>query len=237
MKIFGKEKDKRAKIVLSLNCESLEEVFNEIEEYKEYCDYIEWCVDTFKGSENFTKEEFLEKINLVKRFAKPKKLIIDYKGDELIENRIIRWSMGIADIVDIDSDNTQLIRLVHEARRKQTKTLISHHIFDHMPTKDEIAEKYIRMEQNGGDILKIAAMAKTEMETYEMLEGAAQYSRLKHAKPIVAIAMGEEGQVSRICAGDFGSILSYSCGSKTTAPGQFNAKQLTKYMNTYYKGK
>lgn len=237
MKLFEKKKDNRAKIVLSLNCETLEEVFNEIEMYKEYCDYVEWCVDTFKGAEKFSKEDFLEKINLVKRFAKPKKLIIDYKGDELIENRIIRWSMGIADIVDIDSDNTQLIRLVHEARRKHTKTLISHHEFERMPSKNEISEMYIKMEQNGGDILKIAAIANTELETYEMLEGAAQYSRLKHAKPIVAIAMGEEGQVSRICAGDFGSILSYSCGSKPTAPGQFNSKQLTKYMDTYYKGK
>ena len=164
-------------------------------------------------------------------------MIVDYKGEELIENRIIRWSMGIADIIDIDSDNSQRIRLVNEARRKHTKTLISHHEFDRMPGKDEISEMYLKMEKNGGDILKIAAFAKNEIETYEMLEGAAQYSRLKKAKPIVAIAMGEEGQVSRICAGDFGSKLSYSCGSKPTAPGQFDAKKLSQYMDIYYKDK
>lgn len=237
MSIFERKKDNRAKIVLSLSSKNMEDLFNEIDKFKNYADYIEWCVDGFEGSENFTKEEFLEKIELVKRFIKPKKMIVDYKGEELVENRIIRWSMGIADIVDVDSDNTQLIRLVHEARRKHTKTLISHHEFERMPKKDEIAEMYLKMEKNGGDILKIAAVASNELETYEMLEGAAQYSRLKKAKPIVAIAMGEEGQVSRICAGDFGSVLSYACGSKPTAPGQFDAMKLTKYMDTYYKEK
>ena len=72
------------------------------------------------------------------------------------------------------------------------------------------------------------------MDTYEILEGAAMYTSLKHHKPIIAVAMGEEGQVSRICAGDFGSVLSYGCGSKQTAAGQFNVEQLDKYMTKYY---
>ena len=104
-----------------------------------------------------------------------------------------------------------------------------------MPDRNEIAEMFLRLEKTGADILKVACYASEEVDTYSLLEGASAYSQLSGAKPIVAIAMGEEGQVSRICAGDFGSVISYACGSVPTAPGQFNARQLSKYMNKYYK--
>lgn len=103
-----------------------------------------------------------------------------------------------------------------------------------MMSRDEIAEKFLRLEMTGADILKVACYATKESDTYAMLEGAAAYSQLRKHRPIVAIAMGEEGQTSRVCAGDFGSVISYACGSKPTAPGQFNAKDLSKYLDIYY---
>ena len=137
----------------------------------------------------------------------------------------------------MDANNSEVLKMVKEARRKKTKTLISYHVFDRMPTKDEIATQFVRMEKTNGDILKIACFAESEIDTYAVLEAANAYTQLKEHKPIVAIAMGEEGQASRICAGDFGSSISYACGSKPTAPGQFNARDLKKYLDTYYEGK
>ena len=229
-----KKETNRPDVCLSLSLKNTADLYDEISKYGDKCQIIEWCVDGFEGAENFSKEEFIEKAKLVKSFIKPRKMLVDYKGDEVIQNRIIRWAMGIADIVDIDFGNPQIDRLVREAKRKDTKVLVSHHEFERMPEKNEIAELYIRMEKTGGDILKIAAMSKNEEETYRILEGAAAYKQLKHSKDIVAIAMGEEGQVSRICAGDFGSVISYARGSVPTAPGQIECDKLSKYMDTYY---
>ncbi len=234
----SKEKQrKRPDICLSLSCETMEELEEEIAQYKGYCQLIEWCVDGFSGAADLTKEEFLIKVEAVKKLCAGKKLIVDYKGNEQAANRIVRWSMETADLVDIDADNSQLDRLVREAKRKKTKVIISHHDFEKMPSKTEIAEMFVKLERKGGDILKIACFAKEELDTYSILEGAAAYSQLSKNRPIVAIAMGEEGQVSRICAGDFGSVMTYASGSKATAPGQFNAAQLVKYMDRYYEGK
>ena len=240
MKFFKRDKKpttKRPKICLSLNSKTIEDLIEEIEEFIEYADMVEWCVDETVGSENYTREEFVHKLLMVKSFCQNKPLIVDYKKDEETGNKIQRWAMGYADIIDIDADNSEVLKLVKEARRKKTKTLISHHVFEGMPTKDEIATQFVRMERTKGNILKIACYAENEIDTYAVLEAAGAYTQLREHKPIVAIAMGEEGQASRICAGDFGSSISYACGAKPTAPGQFNARDLNRYLNTYYEGK
>lgn len=238
MRFFKREeRSMRPKICLSLNCRTIEDLIQELEEFKEYAEVIEWCVDKTEGADQYSEEEFVHKLLMVKSFCDRKPLIIDYKGNEEIGNRIQRWAMGHADIIDIDADNTQIHQMVKEAKKKKTKTLISYHVFDHMMLKDEIATQLLRMEKTKGDILKVACFAEKEIDTYEVLEAASAYTKLSKHKPIVAIAMGEEGQVSRICAGEFGSIMTYACGKEATAPGQFNARDLSRYLDKYYKGK
>ena len=235
LKPAKKKKSKRPDICLSLSCGNIYDAASEIAEFGEFCQIIEWCADRMENAESYTKETFLIDAEQIKKLCNKKKLIIDYKGNEIMTNKIMRWAMDVADIIDIDAGNPELERLIREARRKKVETLISHHVYDRMPAREEIAEQYLKMESKGGDILKIACAASTEVDTYAILEGAASYSQLRAAKPIVAIAMGEEGQVSRICAGDFGSVISWACGNMPTAPGQFNARQLAKYMDNYYK--
>ena len=167
-----KETTKKPQICLSLNCKTVEGVIEEIEEFIEYADLVEWCVDETEGSENYTKEEFIHKLLMIKSFCLKKPLIIDYKKDEATGNKIQRWALGYADIIDIDANNSEVNKLVKEAKRKKTKTLISHHVFEGMPPKDEIATQFVRMEKTNGDILKIACYAENEIDTYAVLEDA-----------------------------------------------------------------
>jgi len=230
-----KKKSKRPSICLSLDCSNIYNVATEIAEFGEFCQIIEWCADRMDGAESYTKEAFLIDAEQVKKLCGKKKMIIDFQGEEVMTNKVLRWAMEVADIINIGADNPELERLVREAKRKRVQTLITYENFERMLSRNEIAEQYLKMEKRGGDILKVACTASSEVDTYAILEGAASYSQLRAAKPIVAIAMGEEGQVSRICAGDFGSVISWACGGKQTAPGQFNARQLSKYMDNYYK--
>lgn len=239
---FRKPKTKRPAICLSLSCKDLLEVKHEIAEFGQYAQIIEWCADRMNNAANYTKESFLADAKEVKKLCGRKTLSIDYKGAEGEEgdtalakaNMVMGWATEIADMIDIDADNPELESIIRTAKRRRVKTEISHHEFERMPDRNEIAEMFLKLEKTGADILKIACFAAEEADTYSILEGASAYSQLKGAKPIVAIAMGQEGQVSRICAGDFGSVISYACGSVPTAPGQFNARQLSKYMDKYY---
>ena len=236
-----KPKSNRPKICLSLSCRNLLEVKHELARFGECAQIIEWCADRMDNAANYTKKSFLADALEIKKLCGRKPLSIDFKayeeGAEAVKkaNQIMEWALDAADMIDLDADNPELDRLVKMAKRKRVKTEISHHEFVRMPDRNEIAEMFLRMEKTGGDILKVACFAVEEADTYSLLEGAAAYSQLRGAKPIVAIAMGAEGQVSRICAGDFGSVISYGCGSEPTAPGQFNTRQLSKYMDKYYK--
>lgn len=240
---LSKPKRRRPEICLSLSCKDLLEVKHEIAEFGQYAQIIEWCADRMDGAVNYTKDSFLADAREIKKLCGRKTFSIDYKGAEgedeetaLVKtNKVMTWAVEIADMIDLDEANPELARLIKAARRKRVKTEISHHEFDRMPDRNEIAEIFLRLEKTGGDILKVACYASEEIDTYSILEGASAYSQLSGAKPIVAVAMGQEGQVSRICAGDFGSVISYACGSIPTAPGQFNARQLSKYMDKYYK--
>ena len=101
----GNKNTKRPNICLSLNCKTMEELKEEILKYRDYCEMIEWCVDMTEGSKDYTKEEYVEKLKEVKALAKGHKLVVDYKETLEDGNRIQRWSMGIADIIDVDFDN------------------------------------------------------------------------------------------------------------------------------------
>lgn len=240
MKIFkGKKKTapERPEICLSLGCRTMDQMEEEILKYRGYCQTVEWKVDRISGSAYYTKEEFTKKLKEVKALCRGKKLIVNYKGDEDTTARIQKWALGTADMIDIDISDPHLKEIVRAARRKRTGTIISYYDFEGMPSKEDIATQFVRMEKSGGDILKIACLAKEEADTYSMLEAAGAYTQLKNHKPIIAVAMGDEGQASRICAGDFGSVMTYACGSTPGEAGELSARDMCRYLDTYYKGK
>lgn len=226
---------KRPDICLSLNCKTVEEVKADIDEFGSYCRAIEWCADRFEGIENYSQEEFTQLLRLIKTMCRGKRFFFDYKGDGEIVNQFLRYAMGIADYIDVNWENRELKQLVKEARRKGTKVLASYHAMDRIMSKEEVATQFVRMEQCQADMIEIVAFADREEDAYALLEGADAYNQLRGHLPFIALAMGNEGQASRICSGDFGSVMTYGCGTKPTAPGQFNARDLSRYMDIYYR--
>ena len=59
-----------------------EELIDEIEEFVEYADLVEWCVDETEGSENYTKEEFIHKLLRIYRIPQ---VVTGPIGDEVYE--------------------------------------------------------------------------------------------------------------------------------------------------------
>lgn len=225
---------RRPEICLSLNCRTVEEIKADIDEYGQYCQAVEWCGDRLTGIAGYSDEEFVQILKLIKAMCGEKRFIFDYKGEEQEMNRFLRLAMGAADYIDIGWGNSETKQLMKEAKKKRTKVLLSFHEMERILTKEDISTQLLKMEQTAADVLEVVAFANREEDAYALLEGAYAYNQLKRHKPFVAIAMGDEGQASRICCGDFGSIMSYACGSKPTAPGQFNARDLARYMDTYY---
>lgn len=230
-----KDVKKRPQICLLLNCRTLEEIKAELDEYGDACQVVEWCADKHSGFENFSDAEFVHLLKLVKAMCMKKTFIFSYSGEEAVTNRFLRLAMGTADYIDVDWKNSQMKQLIREAHRRRTKVLLTYHELERIMTKDDISMEFVKMEASRADMLAIISFANTEEDAYAVLEGSYAYNHLKKHTPFLAIAMGEEGQASRICGGDFGSVMTYACGSRATAPGQFNAHDLKRYMDKYYK--
>ncbi|MBR4862604.1 MAG: type I 3-dehydroquinate dehydratase [Firmicutes bacterium] len=230
-----KEVKKRPQICLTLNCRTPEEIKAEIDQYGDACQAVEWYPETGAGLEQYSKDEFIQLLKLVKIMCRNKTFFFGFQGDEEETNRYLRLAMGVADYLVIDWKNSQAKQLIKEAHRRRTKVLLTYHELERIMTKDEISMEFVKMEGCRADMLAIISFANTEADAYAILEGSFAYNQLKGHTPFLAIAMGDEGQASRICGGDFGSVMTYACGSKATAPGQFNAHDLKRYMDKYYR--
>ena len=158
--------------------------------------------------------------------------------DYIFVNRMIADS-GMADLIDIEAftaEGTDLvaefIKYVHAAGQK---VVLSNHDFEKTPAVEEMVQKYGFMNELGGDIIKLAVMPQSEEDVAALLEAAAATDEKHPEKPLVAISMGALGMSSRICAGQFGSVITFAAGKNASAPGQVDALTLQGYLDKYYK--
>ena len=230
-----KEVKRRPQICLILNSRTQDEIKAEIGEYGDACQAVEWYAEKSAGLEAYTDDEIVQLLKLIKTMCRKRTFIFGFQGEEEETNRLLRLAMGVADYIDVDWKNSQYKQLIKEAHRRRTKVRLTYHELERIMTKDEISMEFIKMEVSKADMLAIISFANTEADAYAILEGSYSYNQLKKHTPFLTIAMGDEGQASRICGGDFGSVMTYACGSRATAPGQFNAHDLKRYMDKYYK--
>lgn len=104
--------------------------------------------------------------------------------------------------------------------------LASAHFFTSTPTSDEIVSLLERMEEQGAQVAKVAVMPACEDDVARLLR-AAVLARGRLQVPVVAIAMGRGGAVSRLAGGVFGSALTFAtAGAAASAPGQLPVAQV-----------
>ena len=158
--------------------------------------------------------------------------------DYIFINRMAADS-GMADLIDIEAFTAEGTDLVSEfvkySHAAGQKVLLSNHDFGKTPAVDEMARIYDLMNDLDGDIIKQAVMPRSEDDVAALLEAAAVTNEKYPEKPLVAISMGELGMTSRICAGQFGSVITFASGRAASAPGQIDAQTLQGYLEKYYK--
>ncbi len=133
----------------------------------------------------------------------------------------------VVDLVDVEvtCGNYNIARATTKAHEFGLKVVLSYHDFYGTPHDAEIIDKLRDMDILGGDILKIAVMPKNEFDTRRMME---LNTRMSHEcyKPVVIIAMGEDGMISRIKGKETGACLTFASIGQESAPGQVEACDL-----------
>lgn len=127
------------------------------------------------------------------------------------------------DLIDIElmSGNTLVFKLVEIAHQNDIKVVMSNHDFDKTPCFSDMMNRLEQMEILGADICKLAVMPITYKDVITLLNMTLEMSH-KLERPIVTMAMGKIGVISRITGELTGSSMTFASAGKISAPGQMN---------------
>ena len=140
--------------------------------------------------------------------------------DQIIVNRL-------GDAVDIElfHEEKRIESLVSEAKNYNVVVIMSNHDFEKLPAKDVIEFRLKKMANLGADVPKLACMPHNVEDVLTLLEATnAVHNEIEN--PIITMAMGDIGKVTRIAGQVFGSSLSFGAVGKNSAPGQLSIEEL-----------
>ena len=251
----------RPKIAIPITGRSHEEIVDQVAAaIKGPCDILEWRADYFFGELNNLEERIentaahMEMIRILDD--------IDYRtggmpliftirghvhGGKVAIKRHHAYDLaslaaqsGLVDFVDmelLDDDDTydeaQVLRQIEEIHSMGARVILSYHDYEGMPTVEQIGNIAGLMRSMGADMVKIAGTVKEREEALEMLKMAA-YLTEGEQDPVILVAMGDKGLISRVAGGKYGSCISFAKGAEKTAEGQPDAETLSKLLDEYY---
>lgn len=203
------------------------------------CDFLEWRRDHFMKGENISQVEEFDILKEIKKRMTTQGLIYTYRSH--LEGGVFQTSDAIREVgiqtaiesnlvdyidVELDSDNAFLGRIISDLKSNKTQWIVSHHNFDKTPSAEEIENIYASMENSGGDVLKLAVMPHSPEDIRHLMKATLTHNESTE-KPMIAIAMGVFGGITRIATELCGGSLTYAAGIGRTAPGQLSLEEIT----------
>ncbi len=211
------------KLCLSITPNSMREALRILQEHRTTAELIEVRIDGIRD------------LNLAQlmRQPRPRLIITNRKKDEggkfigsanqqyEILSEAIRLG---ADYVDVEySWGEKFIKNLLSQSNK-IKIICSYHNFEETPKN--IGQLYQRMQKTGAHIIKIATTAN-DITDNKLIFDLLKQSR-KDRQKLIALCMGEAGEISRILGGKFGSYFTYASitDQDKTADGQLMYDEL-----------
>ncbi len=209
-------------------------------------DLLEWRIDGFDQVEQIPAS--LTALEALRREIKETPLIFTCRihtegGAKRIDQghrlRLIKAAIqsGQVDIVDVEMCNEpdfiETVRI--SSAEAGVRLILSYHNFDHTPDDNSIYDKLAQAQTLGADIAKVAVMPTCSGDLLTLLN-ATHRARTQEVVqiPIITVAMGEQGALSRIAGGLFGSDFTFAMGADASAPGQIPIEQLRSAMEVLF---
>lgn len=204
-------------------------------------DAVEWRADLYDGIED--ADGVLSPLYELRRLLGDMPLIFTCRtskeggmadiADEryTMLNRAVLDS-GCADAIDIEvfSHEEYAAGLIRDIRARGCVSIGSCHLMN-MPNRDDLEDMLKAIQGTGADIVKLAAMAESTEDAL-ILMGAARRAKAQGIAPLIAIAMGEQGMISRILAEPAGSDAVFATAGKGSAPGQLSLGAMREILKT-----
>ena len=149
-----------------------------------------------------------------------------FRGYDKMQRKRREWKTA-------DSCNREVQQMVKELS-KSVVVVGSYHNFNETPSREEILKRIFFMEKIGAAIPKIAVMPKEQEDVICLMETTLLAGRLMADRPVITMAMGALGKVTRMAGESFGSAVTFGCMGKASAPGQIEVEQLRQAMQALH---
>jgi len=227
-------------ICLPLVAVDRDSLLQQADETMAHCpDLIEWRVDKFAGIED--PDSILPALAALRRRIGEIPLIFTCRAlnegglqdiAEEVRRRVntVAIDSGHVDLIDTElSNNPAMINSVREAaRQRDVKLILSYHYFTRTPAQRVILERLVEAQALGADIGKVAVMPQNYADVLTLLGATLEARTGACSIPLVTMAMGATGVLSRIAGGLFGSDITFAVGGVGSAPGQIPIDDLRK---------
>ncbi|MEJ6023847.1 type I 3-dehydroquinate dehydratase [Ramlibacter sp. PS4R-6] len=128
---------------------------------------------------------------------------------------------GLADLVDVEmeSEASHLRTVQMAAKDAGAMTVLSFHNFRATPSVQDLVARFERAYTLGADVAKVAVMPQSPADVLGLM-AATQQAAHELPIPVVSMAMGPLGAVTRTAGWVFGSAMTFAVGRSSSAPGQ-----------------
>lgn len=234
------------KICAPLVGKTLIELLKEVNYLKELpLDLVEWRADFYEDSLDIDKvktalqeiRKVLMNIPIIFTFRSlkeggEKEVTREYYiklNKEIIRTKLI-------DIVDIELFNEKkyIEDIVSMAKENGVAIILSSHDFEKTPSKDEMLDNFQRAASLGAHIFKLAVMPNSTEDVINLLDATRIMKEGYSNIPIITMAMGNRGLISRISGEIFGSAITFGAGKEVSAPGQISVEELRHIIDTIH---
>jgi len=155
-------------------------------------------------------------------------------GRKIIPDRyrleIFKAIIPVLDCVDIEVDSSIISEIIDLSKRRKKRVIVSYHNFRETPSDQQLVRLIRKGKERGGDIIKLTVMSRGRDDTVRLLTLTSQYK----AYHLITISMGKAGQISRLIAPFFGSLLTYGYIDSPLVPGQLSIEELRKGLNLLF---
>lgn len=140
---------------------------------------------------------------------------------------------GLADGIDIEVLSHDDAGLIRDIQQGGCVVIGSHHIRENAPSRAEMADMLRRISAMGVDIPKLAVNACRMEDTLELLRATKDAVRLG-AGPVITMAIGQEGILSRVTGEIFGSAVTFASVGRGSAAGQLSLGAMRELLRTVH---
>lgn len=138
----------------------------------------------------------------------------------------------VPDLIDFElsSGETAVRQVTRVARDCGVATILSFHDFEATPAVELIKEKLAQAQSAGGDIAKVAVTPRDYGDVLNLFRANLEARETGVDIPIIAMAMGKIGAITRLAGFLFGSDVTFAVGEQASAPGQIPVDRLRKVL-------